>query len=157
MLTTPRTFGEIARVGPIRRQAGRIRDTLADRGRTGYLAVALPEEMPVNETLELEERLPSAVGPPLDAIVVNGVYPERFTKAEAERLRAVAANGHDPDREAALRAALTEYERARAQRVHLRRLRRHAAAPVLTLPFLFEPQIGLEEWRRLGHELERKL
>ena len=62
MLTTPRTFGEIARVGPIRRQAGKVRDMLADPERTGYVAVALPEEMPVNETLELERRLPEAVG-----------------------------------------------------------------------------------------------
>src|SRR3954467_3213052 len=111
MLTTPRTFGEIARVGPIRRQAFRIRDMLADPDRTGYVAVALPEEMPVNETLELEASLHGAVGTGLDAIVVNAVYPERFSKAEAERLRAV--NGHSPAAAGALRAALTEYERAR--------------------------------------------
>src|SRR5919106_3087001 len=53
MLTTPHTFGEIARVGPIRRQAGKIEDLLGDADRTGYVAVALPEEMPVVETLEL--------------------------------------------------------------------------------------------------------
>ena len=160
MLTTPRTFGEIARVGPIRRQAFRIRDMLADPARTGYVAVALPEEMPVNETLELEERLGPAVGAGLDAIVVNGVYPARFTRAEAERLRAAVRNGGNAEAEqatGALRAALTEYERARSHRTHLRRLRREAHAPVLTLPFLFEPTVGLDEWRRLARELERRL
>ena len=157
MLTTPGTFGEIARVGPIRRQAFKIRDMLADPARTGYVAVALPEEMPVNETLELEERLRGAVGTGLDAIVVNAVYPERFSKADAERLRTAAENGHQPEAVGALRAALTEYERARSQRTHLRRLRREAQTPVLTLPFLFEPHVGLDEWRRLGRELERKL
>jgi anion-transporting ArsA/GET3 family ATPase len=157
MLTTPRTFGEIARVGPIRRQAFKIRDMLADPARTGYVAVALPEEMPVNETLELEEHLEAAVGTGLDAIVVNAVFPERFSKADAERLRAAADNGHRPEAAPALRAALTEYERARSQRTHLRRLRREASTSVVTLPFLFEPHVGLEEWRRLGRELERKL
>ena len=157
MLTTPGTFGEIARVGPIRRQAFKIRDMLADPARTGYVAVALPEEMPVNETLELEERLHGAVGTALDAIVVNAVYPERFSKADAERLRAAAENGHRPEAVGALRAALTEYERARSQRTHLRRLRREASSPVLTLPFLFEPHVALDDWRRLGRELERKL
>jgi hypothetical protein len=157
MLTTPRTFGEIARVGPIRRQAFKIRDMLADPARAGYVAVALPEEMPVNETLELEDRLQGSVGNGLDAIVVNAVYPERFSKADAERLRTAAANGHRPEAAGALRAALTEYERARSQRTHLRRLRREAQTPVLTLPFLFEPHVGLEEWRRLSRELERKL
>ena len=123
MLTTPRTFGEIARVGPIRRQATKVRDMLADPERTGYLAVALPEEMPVNETLELEQRLPEAVGLGLEAIVVNGMWPERFSAADAEAMRAVADGRPD------LRAALTAYERARAQRSHLRRLRRAASAP----------------------------
>ena len=92
MLTAPNTFGEIARVGPIRRQAFKIRDMLMDPRRTGYVAVALPEEMPVNETLELDTRLRDAVGVQLDAIVVNGLYPERFSAKEAETLRA-AGNG----------------------------------------------------------------
>ena len=60
MLRTPRTFGDIARVGPIRRQADRIHEFLTDPTRIGYLAVALPEEMPVNETLEFETSLERA-------------------------------------------------------------------------------------------------
>jgi anion-transporting ArsA/GET3 family ATPase len=150
MLTTPRTFGEIARVGPIRRQAFRVRDLLADPEQTGYVAVALPEEMPVNETLELEQRLPEAVGLPLEAIVVNGMWPERFSAADAETLRAF--NG-----EPSVQAALTSYERARAQRGHLRRLRRAADAHVVTLPYLFDGELGLPEYERLARELARKL
>jgi anion-transporting ArsA/GET3 family ATPase len=150
MLTTPRTFGEIARVGPVRRQAFKIRDTLADPERTGYVAVALPEEMPVNETLELERRLPDAVGSRLEAIVVNGLWPERFSVSEAERLR--ASNGQP-----AVRAALTSFERARAQRSHLRRLRRASEAKVVTLPYLFDAELGLPEYEKLAGQLARKL
>jgi anion-transporting ArsA/GET3 family ATPase len=150
MLTTPRTFGEIARVGPIRRQAFKVRDLLADPEQTGYVAVALPEEMPVNETLELERRLPEAVGSELEAIVVNGMWPERFSGADAEALRAA---GDGP----VARAALTSYERARAQRSHLRRLRRAASAHVVTLPYLFDGELGLPEYERLARDLARKL
>jgi len=159
MLTAPHTFGEIARVGPIRRQAFKVRDMLSDPRRTGYVAVALPEEMPVNETLELGVRLEEAVDLGLDAIVMNGLYPERFTGREAETLRAAAANGLAPDALGAVRAALMEHERARTQRSHLRRLKREASAPVYTLPFLFEAEVGLEEYRtlaaKLGRDLER--
>jgi anion-transporting ArsA/GET3 family ATPase len=151
MLTAPQTFGEIARVGPIRRQAFKVRDMLADDRRTGYLAVALPEEMPVNETLELGARLEAAIGRGLDAIVVNGLYPERFTGKEADELRA-HANGN-----AAVRAALTEHERGRIQRSHLRRLKREAGAPVATLPYLFRPEIGLGEYGTLAAKLARDL
>jgi anion-transporting ArsA/GET3 family ATPase len=151
MLTTPRTFGEIARVGPIRRQATKVSELLADPERTGYVAVALPEEMPVNETLELEQRLPEAVGVDLEAIVVNGMWPERFSAADAEAMRAVADGRPD------VHAALAAYERARAQRSHLRRLRRAADAKVVTLPYLFESEIGLPEYEELGSRLARKL
>jgi anion-transporting ArsA/GET3 family ATPase len=153
MLTTPRTFGEIARVGPIRRQAFRVRDLLADHEQTGYVAVALPEEMPVNETLELEQRLPQAVGAGLEAIVVNGMWPDRFSAGDAKVLRA-ALDGR-PD--GPLQAALTSYERARAQRSHLRRLRRATSARVVTLPYLFESEIGLPQFERLADSLARKL
>jgi anion-transporting ArsA/GET3 family ATPase len=153
MLTTPRTFGEIARVGPIRRQAYRVRDLLADPEQTGYVAVALPEEMPVNETLELERRLPEAVGTGLEAIVVNGVWPERFSAGDADLLRA-ALDGRPVG---PLQAALTSYERARAQRSHLRRLRRASSARVVTLPYLFESEIGLPEFEQLAASLARKL
>ena len=37
MLSTPKTFGEIARVGPIKRQAEKIRLMLGDADRTAYL------------------------------------------------------------------------------------------------------------------------
>jgi anion-transporting ArsA/GET3 family ATPase len=157
MLTAPSTFGEIARVGPIRRQAHKVRDMLSDPRRTGYIAVALPEEMPVNETLELGPRLHDAVGLGLDAIVVNGVYPDRFSGKEADVLRAAAANGLAPEAAAAVRAALSEHERARTQRSHLRRLKRDAGAPVHTLPFLFDAEVGLDEYGTLAAKLGRDL
>ena len=146
MLKTPQTFGDIARVGPVRRQALKIRGMLSDPARTGYVAVALPEEMPVNETIELGSRLEEAVGLGLDAVVVNALFPERFKIAEAERLRAL-------DGEPAIEAALAEHDRAHSQRNHLRRLRRAVDAHVYTLPYLFEDRLGPPEWERLGAAL----
>jgi anion-transporting ArsA/GET3 family ATPase len=48
ILRTPRTFAEIARVGPIAHQARTIAATIADREFTSVAAVATAEEMPVN-------------------------------------------------------------------------------------------------------------
>jgi anion-transporting ArsA/GET3 family ATPase len=157
MLTTPHTFGEIARVGPIKRQAEKISTMLSDPSRTGYVAVALAEEMPVNETLELRPRLEAAVGLGLDAVIVNGLYAGRYTLAEAEALRAAAANGLEPDALVAVRAALTQHERSRQQKAHVRRLRKEAGAPVFELPLLFEPEVGLEEYEYLAGQLAAEL
>jgi anion-transporting ArsA/GET3 family ATPase len=153
MLTTPRTFGEIARVGPIRRQAGKIQAMLGDGELTGYVAVALPEEMPVVETLELGSKLPEAVGLGLEAIIVNGVWPSRFSDEDIDAIRAASANGHDPEAAAALRAALMEHERATLQRGHVERLERESGARVLSLPYLFEPELGLPEYQLLADDL----
>jgi anion-transporting ArsA/GET3 family ATPase len=150
MLRTPGTFANLARVGPIRKQSDRVQDLLEDATATAYLAVALAEDMPVNETLDLERQLPDVVGQGLSAIVVNGVYPRRFSKAEAEKLDGVR-NGP------ALAAARSDARRSRGQQSQLARLRRRASAPVVTLPFVFAPELRREDLEALGRELERKL
>jgi anion-transporting ArsA/GET3 family ATPase len=157
MLRTPRTFAEIARVGTIRRQADRIRDLITDRERTGYVVVALPEEMPVTETLELDERLREEVGHGPQTVIANGLLPQRFSASEVERLGRERAVGRDPAVGAALEVALGEAERARGQGAQLRRLRRGATAPVVTLPQLLDGELGARELERLASELERKL
>ncbi len=151
MLRAPSTYAGVARVGPIRRQALQIDAFLRDRRRTGVMVVALPEEMPVNETLDIERRLEDEMEMAIDAAVVNALYPQRFTGADAKRLRAVA------NQDGAVRAALAEHERVRGQRSQLRRLRRGLDAPVATLPFLFEPELGLPQVEELAARLERAL
>src|SRR3954453_7318659 len=146
MLRAPQTFSEVARVGPIHRQAGYIHRFLTDRASTGVVTVALPEEMPVNETLDLGGRLRDEMGMEIDRIVVNQVLPERFTAAEAERLEAA-------EESLAVRAALTEYRRARVQRSQLSRLARRAGAPVAPLPYLFVPDFGREQLETLAGKL----
>ncbi len=150
MLTTPRTFGEIARVGPIRRQAAKVSELLSDPARTGYVAVALPEEMPVNETIELEGRLRDAVGLGLDAVVMNAMWPERFSPADVTKLRAAERDGHDAAGLGAVRAALGVHERVKAQRAHMRRLEAATDAPIRPLPFVFESDLELEHYERLA-------
>ncbi len=151
-LQTPRTFANIARVGPIHSQAQTLDNFITDHDNTGVAIVALPEEMPVNESAALEHDLVEEVGVAVDRVYLNGLYPERFSKEEAERLGALAA-AEDGAPKAAARAALSEFGRARSQRAQLARLRRRAQAPVKTLPFLFEPDLGPEAARRLSKRL----
>jgi anion-transporting ArsA/GET3 family ATPase len=156
MLRAPRTFGEIARVGPIRRRAEMIHSFLRDPARTGLVSVALPQEMPVNETLEFRVKLREEMGMRTDMVVVNALLPDRFSSEEAERIEAVNGGHGAPEVAAALRAALSEHRRARSQRAQLRRLKKDVPDAV-TLPYLFEPELGLKDFEKLSVELERKL
>jgi anion-transporting ArsA/GET3 family ATPase len=153
LLDAPRTYANIARVGPIARQAGHIDAFL--RSDTAVLAVALAEEMPVNETVDLETRLKEKLGMAVDRVVVNALLPERFGEADARRLR--AAGGGSPSARAAIEAALAEHERSRDQRGQLERLRSAVSAPVATLPYLFEPELGRHELELLSDRLEDAL
>ena len=151
-LQTPRTFAAIARVGPIHSQAQQLDRLIVDHEHTGAAIVALPEEMPVNESAALESELRSEVGVAVDRVYLNGLYPERFEAAEVERLAALA-EGEDGAVRAAARAAVSEHGRARSQRAQLSRLRRRVEAPVRTLPFLFEPELGVDGARELARKL----
>jgi anion-transporting ArsA/GET3 family ATPase len=143
-LQTPRTFANVARVGPIRQQAEILDKFIRNRKRTGMAVVTLPEEMPVNETAKLERDLASEVGVQVSRIFCNGLYPERFPEDEAGALIELAAEREGAVR-VACRAAVSESRRARAEREQLARLEELTEAPVTTLPFLFEPDLGVEE------------
>jgi anion-transporting ArsA/GET3 family ATPase len=151
-LQTPRTFAAIARVGPIHSQAQQLDRLITDHDHTGTAIVALPEEMPVNESAALEHDLRAEVGVSVDRVYMNGLYPQRFSNEEAERLAGLA-EGENGAIRAAARAAVSEHGRARSQRAQLARLRRRVEAPVRVLPFLFEPELGVESARRLAARL----
>jgi anion-transporting ArsA/GET3 family ATPase len=151
-LQTPRTFASIARVGPIHSQAQTLDRFITDHEHTGTAIVALPEEMPVNESVSLEKDLRDEVGVAGGPGDHNRRYPERFKKDEAERLSALAES-EDGAAKAAARAALSEYGRAKSQRQQLSRLKKGVSAPVKTLPFLFEPELDVEAARKLAGKL----
>jgi anion-transporting ArsA/GET3 family ATPase len=161
-LQTPRTFANVARVGPIKAQAEALETFLVNHRKTGVAIVALPEEMPVNETAALEQTLAEDVGVAVDSVYMNALYPERFSKEEAERLESVAGTGNatfdrgsgDGALRAACRAAISERRRSVVQREQLARLEELVDAPVRTLPFMFEPELGVEEIRELAGVLE---
>jgi hypothetical protein len=155
MLRAPSTFAAVARIGPIGRQAEKIDRSLRDRAHTGVLTTALPEEMPVNETVEFERALRRELRMAVDAIVVNAVHPARFSSREVKRLQ--RARAPDNVSQAAIAAALSEHRRARGEHAQVRRLRRAARAPVLTLPRIFEPELDRDDIERLSLELERRL
>jgi len=111
--------------------------------------------MPVNETVEFERALRRDLDMAVDSIVVNAVHPARFDREEVGRLR--SATALRPVAQAALSAAVSEHLRARGEHAQVRRLRRAATAPVVTLPRIFEPELEREHLERLSAELERRL
>ncbi|HYF28038.1 MAG TPA: ArsA-related P-loop ATPase [Baekduia sp.] len=145
MLRAPRTYADIARVGPIATQARHVAEALVDPAHTAYVAVTIPTELAVTETLELEDRLDAMLGRELDGIVCNGVLPRRFDTASCTRVTEVGGR--------AARAVRAATGRGRAQHAQIERLRRHARAPVGTLPFRFAQTLGPDDVEALAARL----
>ncbi len=165
LLGSPQTFGAIARVGPIAKQTRQVHDLLTDPARTAYVAVALATEMAVTETLELEDGLSQQLERSLDAVIVNGLLPRRFTPAELERIDTLSDNGRPMAASeaelhavgvAAARAAHAVHERARFQHNQVTRLRRRHF-DVLAVPFVWGAELDLASVREIAERLGRKL
>lgn len=153
LLRTPRTFAEIARVGPIAHQGRTIAATIADRDFTGVVAVTTPEEMPVNETLSLcealeQERLA------LDLVVLNALYPVRFDDQEVQELQDALRRSRSPLSRSALRAALSEHARAQTQREQQARLEEGVDGRLVQLPYMFADHLGPDQLETLVGTLQ---
>jgi anion-transporting ArsA/GET3 family ATPase len=166
-LAAPQAINQLVQVGAVRQQTGWIRDILGAPATTWLAIVATPEEMPVNETIELSGRIREETNVDLAAIIVNRVLPELFGRGEEEvfeRLsqpKAVELLDHtlggpaEPLLDAA-RLAVT-LRRTRAE--HLERLRAAVdpAIPLLYVPYLFVRSHGLRSTRQIAEALAAEL
>lgn len=150
MLEAPETFKKIARVGPIHRQAGYIQSFLHDPATTAVIAVATAEEMPVNETLDLQHELHERVGLDIAMTVVNSLEPEFFTKKEIAALR-------KQELIAPIEAAILQSERETRQQEQYTRLAAELNRPLIDLPFIYERSLGRRELNALADQLSEEL
>ena len=153
-LRTPATFAEIARVGPIAHQGRTIDATLRDPAQTAVVAVALPEEMPVTETLALRGRLREAIGQEPAAVIVNACLPERLGPRQAKTVADALEATSDRVVHAALRAALSQQARVSIQREQVTRLTQELRRMPLKLPYVFAEALGPTQLGALADRVE---
>jgi anion-transporting ArsA/GET3 family ATPase len=154
LLRSPQTFGAIARVGPIFKQAQQVGRLLQDPARSGYLAITHASEMAVSETLDLSAWMQTQLSRALDGAIVNAMLPRRFAAAELAQLRELKAE--DQLQRSAARAAEAVHLRAGAQRTQIAHLRRHGLS-VHPVPFVFTQALDLAAVRSIGERLAKRV
>ena len=166
-LAAPQAIKDLVQVGMVRDQTGWMIDILSDPARTGVVIVATPEEMPVNETLELAARLRYETTVDLAAVVVNRVLPELFTRGEEEVFRAL----REPAAMAALAAAVdgpvepvldgaelaVRLRRTRAEHLGTLRDGLPAGVEMLYVPELFQRTHGVRATGQIAEALGAEL
>ena len=166
-LAAPQAINNLVKVGLIRSQTDWMLDILSDPSTTGLVAVCTPEEMPVNETIELAVRVKEDTTVQLSAVVVNRVLPELFGRQEEEVFDALAAAGPlqrldelvGGDAGPVLEAAELAVTMRRTRSTHLEHLRRNidVSVPMLYLPYLFTRSHGLRTTRQVAASLGEEL
>jgi len=166
-LAAPQAINSLVQVGLVRSQTDWMLEILSDPVRTGLVIVATPEEMPVNETIELATRVRQETTVDLAAIIVNRVLPELFGRREEE----VFDELRSPDRSRELdelvggeTAPLMDAARLavtlrRTRAVHLEHLRDSIdpLLPLLYVPYLFFRSHGLRSTRVVAESLAAEL
>ena len=166
-LTAPQAINDLVRVGQVREQTGWLADLLADPATTGLVIVTTPEEMPVNETIELVRKVRAETRIDVAAIVVNRVLPELFSGDDEEifeRLSEPALSDRLADAvqgpvAPVLDAARLAVTLRRTRAGHLDHLRAEVdgAVPMLYVPYLFARGHGLRTTGQVAEALSAEL
>lgn len=165
-LAAPKGINDLVSVGLVRNQTSWMLDVLEDPAKTGVVIVAAPEEMPVNETIELSGRLRDETDVDLAAVVVNRVLPELFGRGEEELFdvlrtpeRVAALSGAvDGDVQPILDAAELAVTLRRTRAGHLKTLRDGLAGTDLVyLPEVFARSTGLRFTRQVAEALDEEI
>jgi anion-transporting ArsA/GET3 family ATPase len=156
MLRIPWVITDTVPEGPLTRDARTIKALLCDPARTAAIIVTLAEEMPVNEAVELEQKL-AALGIVPQYVICNQIYPEHFPAGSpvAKILAALSSQPGplpSPLAEVVAHAALSRDRRALNAR-YLAELKSRVKAPVHELPIVFTPALSSANVRELGAKL----
>ncbi len=132
-LNVPQVLLRTVPPGPLAREALKMRDLLVDPSITAAVLVAMPEELPVNEALELHAALKDKVNIRTHAAVLNGVFSRRFSEADLEALA---------DSPELHRVAKAHHDREMLAVLAETKLERNLQVPVHAVPRIFTPTFG---------------
>jgi anion-transporting ArsA/GET3 family ATPase len=140
LLRVPSALVDTVPGGPLRHDADWMQALLVDAARTALAIVTLPEEMPVNEAIDLDAQVRSLLGIHRGALFVNAMPEARFTAAEAARLAELV--DEPPPLGPAARAARLQAVRAEQAARYLERARAALDLPTTVIPLLPDPSWG---------------
>ncbi len=163
LLRVPKAMMDMTGSGPFYRNTKLIHDMLIDPEKTLVYLVTLPEEMPVNETLETYQRIQREIAVAVGGVIVNHLRAAQFSDADLERLEAVAQAMTPPrDRKGEVLLEVLESlvqldRRARLEHTYLARLEAGVPLPTITLPALPTRDLGPVDIDALADHLAASL
>ncbi len=154
MLSAPQRMMDVTSSGPFHANAKRVRDLVSDPEQAAVVLTTLPEQLPVNETLQLLGGLGQARAQ-VACCVLNQLQRPPFLPLESWP---PARQALEQLQHPAWREALTLTDRwvaqARTQQQARQRLERELEVPVLGLPYRLRRRLGLSDLRALAAAID---
>ena len=142
-------------IGPMTRYAIGIRDMLRDPALSILNIVTLPEEMPVNEAIEMYDTLRENMNIPMGYLIINAVYPRLFWDDEEWLFRSALVEGSlrkslntlfggEKSTQGLFECALSQMRRSNLGDYHIRRAREAIRLDSIEIPYLFRARSDLD-------------
>ncbi len=162
-LKIPSVITSIISAGPMFHDAKRIQEFLSDESLTAINLVTLPEDMPVNETLELQQVILDELKMPIGMLVANCVYSPAFAPEQMQRL--LELDPGDVDKldcddhmKGFVRAARFRSQRVEMQREYIERLDANKQdAQLIQTSYHFAERFDFQTIRKLAIEVRAQL
>ena len=153
MLASAQSMMELTRVGPVYEGVKLVHDIISDTDKTGLVLTCLPEELPVNETIELNTQLMRA-DHQVAAVLLNEVSELPLPSSDDwESIRPKLTASEAPAMVEL--ATLTDrwLQRQARQSAAREALESQISAPIITLPSLLDRALGFAELQHLSHTI----
>ena len=150
LLRLPQVLIEMVRFGPIVREVSQLEKLIKDPEKTWLTLVALAEELPANEALQLYQDARKKLGMPLQMVFINAVYPRLFSPDERTRIADLSAYCRQNDPKAAglklLAAAEQWISRRRRQQPYIDQLTREiSSGGHMEIPIHFTNHLSISD------------
>jgi len=142
--------------GVVHREAKRVLDLIADPEKTLLNIVTTAEEMPVNETLDVVDKIRKKANLPLGYIFINKIFTPLWS-GEMPSL----PNPYNSPENGLLRSichwAEVVMERWVRNKIQIDRLESKLPAPLIKIPYIFSAEITMKELLIITREIESQL
>jgi len=159
LLRMPQALIDMLRVGPIVEQTRIVNDLLMDTNKTWLTVVTLPEELPVNETIEFWHAAQHDINMPVQLTFINGVYHHLFEDQENDYIVSMLNQSKKTDSPLAvlLDIARQHYIRQNLQQSYIHELNAKASHPLITIPFYYTNDIKVPDALTIANYLLTQL
>jgi anion-transporting ArsA/GET3 family ATPase len=142
--------------GLVHREAKRVLDLITDPEKTLVNIVTTAEEMPVNETLEVADKISKKVKFPLGYIFINKIFTPLWSGQKPS-----LSNHCNPSANSVLEDVWhwgeLRMDRWERNKIYIDRLESTLAGPFPRIPYIFSEEITMKELLIITREIENQL